>query len=50
MSSDSALQSGNFWSSLEYSQFNAWYVHFGSGYAVSNYRFFEFSARAVAAF
>lgn len=49
MSSDSALQSGNFWSSLENSQFNAWYVNFGTGNANNNNRFNEYSARAVAA-
>ena len=50
MSSDSALQSGNFWSSLECSQFYAWYVYFGSGGADGGSRFYEYSARAVAAF
>ena len=42
--------SGGFWSSLENSQFIAWYVYFGSGYANLDTRFLEFSVRAVAAF
>ena len=42
--------SGYFWSSLEISQFYAWFVYFGTGGAAYDYRFSEFSARAVAAF
>ena len=49
ISSDSALQSGNHWSSLEYSRFNAWYVNFGSGNANNTNRYNEYNCRAVAA-
>ena len=45
----SALQSGNHWSSLEYSRFNAWYVNFGSGNANNTNRYNEYNCRAVAA-
>lgn len=45
----SALQSGNHWSSLEYSRFNAWYVNFGTGNANNTNRYNEYNCRAVAA-
>jgi len=40
----------NFWSSLEYSAFYAWFVHFGSGGFVSGYKYGTYVVRAVAAF
>ncbi len=39
-----------FWSSLEYSATDAWYVSFGSGYFLSGYKVNTYIVRAVAAF
>lgn len=42
--------SSYFWTSLEYYPATAWYVYFGSGYTVSNYKNNTCTVRPVAAF
>ena len=48
--SASPLSSAWYWSSTEYSQNNAWYVSFSSGYAYSINKYGSNRVRAVAAF
>ena len=44
------LYAGNHWTALEYSQFVAWYVNFGSGNTGATYKYNSYRVRPVAAF
>ena len=48
--SASPLSSAWYWSSTEFSQGNAWYVHFSNGYTHNTYKCSSYRVRAVAAF
>ena len=39
-----------YWSSTEYSQYNAWSVSFSNGYTSNNSKYNSYRVRAVAAF
>lgn len=45
-----ASSSAWYWSSTEFSQGNAWYVHFSNGYTHNTYKCSSYRVRAVAAF
>ena len=48
--SDAKLKDEWSWSSSEYGQTSAWYVHFSNGYFSSNYKYNSHVVRAVCAF
>ena len=49
MSTWGVLSAGNHWTALENSQFNAWYVNFGSGNTNTTNKYNSYRVRPVAA-